>query len=565
MSASPDAGPVFAFEDFELDPATLELRRDGEALDVQLKVVDLLLHLLRHRDRIVEKDELFEVLWPDEVVSEASLTQAVKTARRVLGDDGAAQRLIKTVRGRGYRFVGPLRSPPEANEVRAVAAAPPAEGSTPAHAALEEAVAGAGRFVVLVGEAGSGKSTLAAELAQRAEAAGLPVHRIPCADVAGAPEGWPWRELLAGLEPAPFADPALDAWRAHSQPGPLPHAERFAVVRALARGLGSLAAGAGPRPLLLLEDLQHADPLTLEVVRALALDLESSGLVMVATRRPDAGPPPLDELLAELSTKRGCVSVALSGLSREGVRELVAAELCEEPPGAFVDALLLRSGGNPWAVRRILEHWRTCGLAGGGRFGTGLQLARAGVPAEVDVPLLRRLDAVSPRTRELLEVASVLEGPFPERLLREVAQAAPATVTAVADEALQAGLLARDDRGLRFRGPALRAAVQGAVPPARRRELHRRAARRLELSQLGQGDRGWDAIARHYFDALPSGDVDKCLGFLRAAARTAEERGDRAAARDLLERARLAVEQHRGGDRELRAGIDAWLRRLGEP
>jgi pimeloyl-ACP methyl ester carboxylesterase/DNA-binding winged helix-turn-helix (wHTH) protein len=95
----------FAFDGCELDVQRLELRRDGQAVAVEPQVFDVLVHLLRHRDRVVSKEELLDEVWGDRFVSESALTSRVKAARRAIGDDGASQRMIRTLHGRGYRFV----------------------------------------------------------------------------------------------------------------------------------------------------------------------------------------------------------------------------------------------------------------------------------------------------------------------------------------------------------------------------------------------------------------------------------------------------------------------------
>jgi pimeloyl-ACP methyl ester carboxylesterase/DNA-binding winged helix-turn-helix (wHTH) protein len=95
----------FVFGGCELDVQRLELRRDGEAVAVEPQVFDVLVHLLRHRDRVVSKEELLDEVWGDRFVSESALTSRIKAARRAIGDDGASQRIIRTLHGRGYRFV----------------------------------------------------------------------------------------------------------------------------------------------------------------------------------------------------------------------------------------------------------------------------------------------------------------------------------------------------------------------------------------------------------------------------------------------------------------------------
>jgi len=96
----------FRFADFEIDGARHELRRAGATVHVEPQVFDLLVHLVRHRDRIVTKDELFDAIWQGRIVSEATLSSRISAARRALGDSGNDQSFIRTLHKRGFRFVG---------------------------------------------------------------------------------------------------------------------------------------------------------------------------------------------------------------------------------------------------------------------------------------------------------------------------------------------------------------------------------------------------------------------------------------------------------------------------
>ncbi len=96
----------FRFANFEIDVARHELRRAGAILHIEPQVFDLLVHLVSHRDRIVSKDELFDAVWQGRIVSEATLSSRISAARRVLGDSGNDQTLIRTVHKRGFRFIG---------------------------------------------------------------------------------------------------------------------------------------------------------------------------------------------------------------------------------------------------------------------------------------------------------------------------------------------------------------------------------------------------------------------------------------------------------------------------
>ncbi|MFH8282621.1 alpha/beta fold hydrolase [Streptomyces antibioticus] len=107
-------GDKHFFEQYELDTARGQLRRSGEPIHVEPRALDLLCHLVRHRDRVVPKCELLDEVWGDRFVSEAALTTALRTARLAVGDTGRAQRVIRTVHRRGYQFVASRVSADEA-------------------------------------------------------------------------------------------------------------------------------------------------------------------------------------------------------------------------------------------------------------------------------------------------------------------------------------------------------------------------------------------------------------------------------------------------------------------
>jgi len=97
---------IFRFEDCSLDSERRELRRDGTLRPIEPQVFDLLEHLLRNRTRVVSKDDLIDAVWRGRAISDAALSTRINAARKAIGDDGAAQRLVRTLRGQGLRFVG---------------------------------------------------------------------------------------------------------------------------------------------------------------------------------------------------------------------------------------------------------------------------------------------------------------------------------------------------------------------------------------------------------------------------------------------------------------------------
>jgi len=97
---------VLTFGDHRLDIKRRELRRGTELIDLEPKVFDLLAFLVEHRDRVVSKDDLLQEVWGGRIVSESTVTTRINAVRRALGDDGTAQRLVRTFTRKGIRFVG---------------------------------------------------------------------------------------------------------------------------------------------------------------------------------------------------------------------------------------------------------------------------------------------------------------------------------------------------------------------------------------------------------------------------------------------------------------------------
>lgn len=85
------------------------MRRDGRSVHIEPQVFDLIVHLVRNRDRTVSKDELIESIWNGRVISEAALSSRVNGARRALGDNGNDQVVIKTLHKRGFRFMADVQ------------------------------------------------------------------------------------------------------------------------------------------------------------------------------------------------------------------------------------------------------------------------------------------------------------------------------------------------------------------------------------------------------------------------------------------------------------------------
>src|SRR4051812_35989735 len=96
---------IYAFGAFELDTELFELRQAGVPVAIEPQVFDVLAYLIERRAVVVTQEELLDNVWGSRFVSASALTSRIKSARRAVNDDGRQQQVIRTVHGRGYRFV----------------------------------------------------------------------------------------------------------------------------------------------------------------------------------------------------------------------------------------------------------------------------------------------------------------------------------------------------------------------------------------------------------------------------------------------------------------------------
>ncbi|HZN28974.1 MAG TPA: alpha/beta fold hydrolase [Xanthobacteraceae bacterium] len=124
----------FLFGNCTLDADRRELRCGGDLVPVEPQVFDLLLHVIRNRDRVVSKDDLLAAVWNGRIVSDSTVAQRINAARRAIGDNGEQQKFIRTLARRGVRFVGEVRDEPAEKTAAAasVTSATPQAAAAPA-------------------------------------------------------------------------------------------------------------------------------------------------------------------------------------------------------------------------------------------------------------------------------------------------------------------------------------------------------------------------------------------------------------------------------------------------
>src|SRR5881398_1678210 len=114
----------FNFDNHILDADRRELHRGSDLVAMQPQVFDLLVHLLKYRDRVVSRDDLIALVWGGRIVSDSTLDSRINAARNAIGDNGKEQRLIRTIPRKGIRFVGAVNGPCDAQAASQVEAEP---------------------------------------------------------------------------------------------------------------------------------------------------------------------------------------------------------------------------------------------------------------------------------------------------------------------------------------------------------------------------------------------------------------------------------------------------------
>lgn len=130
---------IYRFDPFELDMARFELRREGALVAIEPQVLSLLGLLVANADRMVSKDEIVEKIWNNRIVSEAAVASRIKSVRKAIGDDGQQQRMVRTIHGRGFRFISEVT----------FAADSPGMPASPAKTAREDTLADRPSIAVL--------------------------------------------------------------------------------------------------------------------------------------------------------------------------------------------------------------------------------------------------------------------------------------------------------------------------------------------------------------------------------------------------------------------------------
>jgi DNA-binding CsgD family transcriptional regulator/tetratricopeptide (TPR) repeat protein len=323
---------------------------------------------------------------------------------------------------------------------------------------IASATVGAGGTVIVEGAAGIGKTRVLAEGGARARAAGLIVANGSADEL---DQVTPWRALLRAFG---TTEPPLLPESAFAKLAGLAD-QRLSAVDEMRAAL-EVASSRQP-VLVVLDDLQWADPSTLLALGSLPPALFSYPVAWLLARRPWPVPAPLDRVLERLA-EVGANRVHLGPLSGAEAKAL-ALELAKPGRTEGLGRLLAQAEGNPFYLIELMK-------AGSLPRAAGTSAAQAEVPCDVRSALRQHLRPLSDAGRQLLSVASVLGREFSVAELAAMTGQPASQLLAPVEETLQAEFLVESPDGLAFRHDLLRQAVYENLPASVRVALHRDAA-----------------------------------------------------------------------------------------
>jgi DNA-binding winged helix-turn-helix (wHTH) protein/predicted ATPase len=373
---------LFIFGPYRLAPHTGQVWRGKQEVKLTGKAAAVLRYVLDRAGQVVTKEELFQAVWPETVVSDAALTSCIQELRQALRDNARKPRYIETVHRRGFRFIAEVQGPKSQGQRFSSAfynshSAINMVGREPdlvfLHERLAKAIHGARQVVFVTGEPGIGKTTVVEAFLRGMRnwelgsgSSPLPsrdpkspiLNPIPwlgrgqCVEHYGAGEAYlPVLEALGRLCREPEGEPLIALLRQHAptwlvqMPALLSSTEleelqrktagvtRERMLREVAEAIEVLTQ---QQPLVLvLEDLHWSDVSTLDLLSVLARRQESARLLIIGTYRPVevlTQEHPLKGIKQELQVHGQCEELALDFLSEPHVAEYLTVRFDLRPP-----------------------------------------------------------------------------------------------------------------------------------------------------------------------------------------------------------------------------------------
>ncbi|MGI8926622.1 MAG: protein kinase domain-containing protein, partial [Tepidiformaceae bacterium] len=405
--------------------------------------------------------------------------------------------------------------------------------------AFDEAFAGRGRLVMLVGEPGIGKTRAAQELETYAKMRGAQVLWGRAHEASGAPAYWPW--MQAGRQWASTNDLAAIAAEMAQTQGELvrifpelrnganfvepeavndPQSAQFRLFDAYVTFVRAMA---NKSPLVIvLDDLHWADKPTLLLLQHLARELVNLRVLVVGTFRDTdlSRTHPLSEALASLNREAGFQRVVLKGLAKADVAAYIREAANVVPQPGLVDRIYEETEGNPFFLSEVVNL-----LVQEGAF-SKQSISDIAVPDGVKEALGRRLDRISAETNELLQVCAVAGREFSYDTLTLLGDRDEDALLKHIEEALAARVIEEMERpgAYRFTHALMQETLLSELSTTRRVRLHGQVGEALERRRGDRADQYARRLATHFLESstLTPRHAQKAVRYAKLAAQQAD-------------------------------------------
>lgn len=554
---------LISFRSFQLDLSNACLMKDGQILALTPKAFEVLRYLVESAGNLVTKDQLFDKVWPNVIVTDAALKVCVGEIRKLLGDKSGAPEFIQTVHKKGYRFIAEVEQcVPSGNfhrlKLQPVTAAPIGRLTVldKLNKCLNNAIAGHRRLAFVTGEPGVGKTTVIETFAKSVESAqstritfGQCVEQsgptevyLPILDALGqlcrSPERSQIIAILTQYAPTWLLQiPAVINDRQRIQlREQLAGASAQRMLREIADALDMIARD---RPLIIiLEDLHWSDPPTTDLLSYLARRREPAKLMIIGTYRPIdviLSEHPLKSLKHSLLAQGMCTEIALELLDRTDIREYLIQRFPDyDDIDVLTDIVYRQTDGNPLFMVNTVDFLCNSGIVSeiNGQWEPREALTEIGVPESLTGMIGQQIDRLDSADQELLKALSVAGL---HCSTGEVANALGTDQKAVEE---QCELLCQHSRFLAptglddlpdgtvmarygFKHALYRNVLYESISPIRRVRLHISIGDFLETTYASESSRFAVDLARHFEQGR---DYQRAIKYLEMAANAAAER-----------------------------------------
>ena len=466
------------FHPFRLDSVNQCLWRLGEAapderVSLTPKAFAVLTFLVDNAGRLVTQEELLDAVWPDTFVQPEVLKYQIADIRGILGDSPKKPAFIETLPRRGYRFVAAVLDeeqpePPTPSCTAPVRVVGRTRELGELRTCFEKALRGERQIVFITGEPGIGKTALVDEFQRQcaSEQPSLRILRGQCVEGYGGTEPYyPILEAMGQLCRGANGQRAVEILGAHAPTWlvqfpslmnreqrqvlqqEIMGATRDRMLREAREALDTLSLE-GPQ-LWIFEDMQWADPSTIDLLSATARRQSTARAMVIITKRPAGLAPshPLRALKSELVTHRLCREINLGPLSQSDVVDYLARESDGCLPDRFAELIYHHTEGNPLFMIAALDHMAEHGFITrqGGKWQLQVPPEEVdfGVPETLRQMIEAHIDHLTSEEQRVLEVASVAGARFSTSPLAAVLQQDPRCVEQILANLSRRSLIVR--------------------------------------------------------------------------------------------------------------------------